>query len=125
VIEVSLILVIWISFVLLKISSKFLLHLECFLISPKRHIKISKQIKHTKIYIIITKKKDTSITVIYHAMSLTELHMYINQLHLQDFKLNIRMKYLILIVLKFVSLFKHFSISRKNTNNFSDYCCNI
>jgi hypothetical protein len=29
-----------ISFVLLKISSKFLLHLECYLILPKRHIKI-------------------------------------------------------------------------------------
>ena len=31
-----------ISFVLLNISSKFLLHLECYLLSPKRHIKISK-----------------------------------------------------------------------------------
>jgi hypothetical protein len=28
-----------ISFVLLKISSTFLLHLECYFISPKRHIK--------------------------------------------------------------------------------------
>jgi hypothetical protein len=31
-----------ISFVLLNISSKFLLHLECYLLSPKRYIKISK-----------------------------------------------------------------------------------
>ena len=29
-----------ISFVLLKMSSKFLLHLECYFLSPKRHIKI-------------------------------------------------------------------------------------
>jgi hypothetical protein len=34
-----------ISFVLLNISLKFLLHLECYLLSPKRHIKISKWIK--------------------------------------------------------------------------------
>ena len=56
-----------ISFVLLHISSKFLLPLECFLLSPKRHIKISKRIKHTKRYI--------SITVIYHAMYLTVLYL--------------------------------------------------
>ena len=62
-----------ISFVLLNIFSKFLLHLECYLPSPKRHIKISKQIKQIKRYISITKKSDTSITVIYHAMSLTVL----------------------------------------------------
>jgi hypothetical protein len=31
-----------ISFVLLNIFSKFLLHLECYLIPPKRNIKISK-----------------------------------------------------------------------------------
>jgi hypothetical protein len=62
-----------ISFVLLNISSKFLLHLECYLLSPKKHIKISKQIKQTKRYISITKKSDMSITVIYHAMSLTVL----------------------------------------------------
>ena len=31
-----------ISFVLLNMSSKFHLHLECYIISPKRHIKISK-----------------------------------------------------------------------------------
>ena len=57
-----------ISFVLYNISSKFLSHLECFLLSPKRHIKISKQ---TKRCISMTKKSDTSITVIYHAMSPT------------------------------------------------------
>ena len=51
-----------ISFVLLNISSKFLLHLECYLLSPKRHIRISKCIKQTKIYISITKKSDMSIT---------------------------------------------------------------
>jgi len=61
-----------ISFVLLYISSKFLLHLECYLLSPKRHIKISKWIKQTKRYISITKKSDRSITVIYQAMSLTK-----------------------------------------------------
>jgi len=63
-----------ISFVLLNISSNFLLPLECYLPSPKRHIKISKYIKQTKRYIIITKKSDTSITVIYHAMFLTVLY---------------------------------------------------
>jgi hypothetical protein len=47
-----------ISFVLLNIFSKFLLHLGCYLLSPKRHIKRC---------ISITKKSDTSITVIYHA----------------------------------------------------------
>ena len=31
-----------ISFVLLDMSSKFLVHLECYLLSSKRHIKISK-----------------------------------------------------------------------------------
>jgi hypothetical protein len=31
-----------ISFVLLNILSNFLLHLECYLLSPKRHIKINK-----------------------------------------------------------------------------------
>ena len=30
-----------ISFVLVNISSKFHLHLECYLLSPKRHIKTS------------------------------------------------------------------------------------
>ena len=30
------------SFVLLDMSSKFLVHLECYLLSSKRHIKISK-----------------------------------------------------------------------------------
>ena len=66
-----------ISFVLLNISSKFLLHLECYLISPKRHIKIRKQIKQTKRYIstCITKQSDTSITVIYHTMSMTKCCM--------------------------------------------------
>ena len=63
------------SFVLLNIFSKFLLHLECYLLSPKRHIKISKQIKQTKRYFSTTKKSDTSITVIYHAMSLTVLYI--------------------------------------------------
>jgi hypothetical protein len=53
-----------ISFVLLNISSKFLLHLECYLLSPKRHIRINKWIKQTKRYISITKKSDMSITVI-------------------------------------------------------------
>ena len=63
-----------ISFVLLIIFSKFFLHLECYLLSPKRHIKINKQIKQTKRYISITKKSDMSITLIYHAMSLTVLY---------------------------------------------------
>ena len=47
-----------ISFVLLNISSKFLLHLESYLLSPKRHIRISKWIKQIKRYISITKKSD-------------------------------------------------------------------
>jgi hypothetical protein len=49
-----------------------ILHLECFLLSPKRHIKINKQ---TKRCISMTKKSDTSITVIYHGMSLTVLYV--------------------------------------------------
>ena len=49
-----------ISFVLFNMSSKCLLHLECYLLSHKRHIKISKQIKQTKRYISITKKSDMS-----------------------------------------------------------------
>ena len=64
-----------ISFVLLNKFSQFLLHLQCYLLSLKRHIKISKQIKQTKRYISITKKSDMSITVIYHAMSLTVLYI--------------------------------------------------
>jgi len=39
-----------ISFVLYNISSKFLSHLECFLLSPKRHIKIN-----------INRQKDVSV----------------------------------------------------------------
>ena len=62
-----------ISFVLFNISSKFVLYLECYLLSPKRHKKVSKQIKQSKIYISISKKSDMSITVIYHGMSLTVL----------------------------------------------------
>jgi len=49
-----------ISFDLLDISSKFLLHLECYLLSLKRHIKISKYIKETKRYFSMTKKSNTS-----------------------------------------------------------------
>ena len=48
--------------VLLNISLKFLLHLECYLLSHKRYIKISKQIKQSKRHISITKKSDMSIT---------------------------------------------------------------
>jgi hypothetical protein len=33
-----------ISFVLFNISSKFLLYLECYLLSPKRHKKVIKEI---------------------------------------------------------------------------------
>jgi hypothetical protein len=36
------------SFVLLHISSNYLLHLECCLLSPKRHINIGKQINRPK-----------------------------------------------------------------------------
>ena len=74
--NVSLILVIWIYHLFYYISSKFLLHLECYLLSPKRHTKISKQIKQTKRYISITKKSDMSITVINHTLSLTVLYQY-------------------------------------------------
>ena len=79
-IDVSLILVIWIysvliSFVLLNISSKFLLHLECYLLSHNRHVKISKQIKQNKRYISITKISDMSHSDLYHAMSLTVLYL--------------------------------------------------
>jgi hypothetical protein len=62
-----------IFFVLFNISSEFLLYLECYLLLPKMHKKVSKYIKQIKRYISITKKSDTSITVIYHAMSLTVL----------------------------------------------------
>ena len=58
-----------ISFVLLNISSKFLLHLECYLLSPNK-------IKQIKRYISLNKKSDTSITVIYHTMSLTVLYTF-------------------------------------------------
>ena len=51
-----------ISFVLLNISSNIFLHLECYLLPPKRIIKISKQLKQTKRYISITKKSD-----VYHS----------------------------------------------------------
>jgi hypothetical protein len=44
------------------LSSKFLLHLECYLLSSKRHIRISEWIKQTKRHISITKKSDTSIS---------------------------------------------------------------
>ena len=63
-----------ISFVLLNTFSKFLLHLECYLLSHKRNIKISKQLKQTTRYIGIAKMSDTSITVIYHTMSLSVLY---------------------------------------------------
>ena len=66
-----------ISFVLFNISSKFRLYLECYLLSPKMHKKVSKYIKHSKKYISITKKSDMSITVIYHAMSLTVLYLLV------------------------------------------------
>ena len=72
--RVSLILVILdTSFVLVNLSSKILLHLECYLLPSnyKRHIKISKYIKQNKKYISITKMSDMSITVIYHAIPLT------------------------------------------------------
>ena len=39
------------------------------------YIRISKQIKQNKSYISITKKSDTSLTLIYHAMSLTVLQL--------------------------------------------------
>ena len=62
-----------ISIDLFNIASKFLLYLECYLLSPKMHKKVSKYIKQTQRYISFSKKSDTSITVIYHAMSLTVL----------------------------------------------------
>ena len=52
-----------ISFVLLNISSKFLLHLVILTITQKAY--------QNKSYISITKKNDMPITVIYHAISLT------------------------------------------------------
>ena len=67
-----------IFFVLFNLSSKFLLYLECYLVSPKMYKKVSKQIKQSNRYISITKKSDTSITVIYHAMSLTVLQGFNN-----------------------------------------------
>jgi hypothetical protein len=50
------------------ISSKFLLYLECFLISPKKHKKVKINILNRAKDISFTKKSDTSITdtVIYH-----------------------------------------------------------
>ena len=65
-----------ISFFPFNISSKFLLYLECYLLLPKMHKKVSKQIKQSKKYVSITKKSGTSITVIYHAMSLTVLFVH-------------------------------------------------
>ena len=65
-----------IPIVLFNISSKFILYLECYLISPKNLKKLSKKIKQSKEYqyIIITKIWGVSITVMYHAMSLTVLY---------------------------------------------------
>ena len=98
-----------ISFVLLDISSKFLLHLECWLLSPNRHIKWSKRLNTPKgisvslrkvirfvvhlsqwiimlclwLYCIsITNISDMSITVIYHCMSLTVLYQDITLMSL-------------------------------------------
>ena len=66
-----------ISFVLLNISLKFLLHLECYLLSPKRHIRISKCIKHINIkYISVSLRRVIRLSLIYHAMSLTVLYTY-------------------------------------------------
>ena len=48
-----------IFFVLFNISSKFLLYLECYLLLPKMHKKVSKQIKQTNRYISITKSLTT------------------------------------------------------------------
>ena len=64
-----------ISFFPFNISSKFLLYLECYLLLPKMHKKVSKQIKQSKKYVNITKKSGTSITVIYHAMSMTVMYI--------------------------------------------------
>jgi hypothetical protein len=63
-----------IPIVLFNISSKVILYLECYLLSPKNLKKLSKKIKHSKEYIIVTKIWGVSITVIYHAMSLTVLY---------------------------------------------------
>ena len=70
-----------ISFVLFNISSKFLLHLECYLLAPKRHTRISKWIKQTKRYVSITKTSDTPTTAIHYVMYLTV--PYIHHLCLQ------------------------------------------
>ena len=85
-----------ISFVLLNIISKFLLHVECYLLPPRRHIKISKQIKQIKRYISITKKGDTSITVIYHTMSPTAVfsHRDLNDLKTNTFVMTISNAYI-------------------------------
>jgi hypothetical protein len=53
------------------IWSKFLLYLECYLLSLKMHKKVSKSIKQSKKHISITKKSDTSITVIVYVSECT------------------------------------------------------
>ena len=49
-----------ISFVLFNIFSKFLLYLECYLISHKSHQKVGKYIKQNNRYIYNTKMSDMS-----------------------------------------------------------------
>ena len=67
------------TYVLLNISTKFLFHIECCLLSLKRHIKISKYTKQTKDIPVSLKRviQCTSITVIYHAVSDCTLHIKI------------------------------------------------
>jgi hypothetical protein len=73
--------VIWILFCLIiifvHVSSKFPLHLECYLLSPKMHKKVSKKIKQSERYISITKKSDTYIT-------LSDLSCYVSDLTVAD-----------------------------------------
>ena len=79
--DISPILVIWILFCLIiifvHVFSKFPLHLECYLLSPKMHKKVSKKIKQNKRYISITKKNDTYIT-------LSDLSCFVSDLTVAD-----------------------------------------
>jgi hypothetical protein len=70
-----------ISFVLFNVHM-YLLYFECYSISPKRHKKVHFVTvwiyRQSKRYISVTKKSDTSVTGIYHAMSPTVVYIHIN-----------------------------------------------
>ena len=62
-----------VSLVLFSISSRFLLYLECYLLSLKMQRKVGKCVERGRRCICIAGMSDASVTVICHSMSLTVL----------------------------------------------------